>query len=56
MIYTQYKKFVQENETPKNLCDFGIQTYHLILIKKLDRDSINKKKKTIHLVDFCHSG
>ena len=42
---------ILENETPKILRGFEIQTDHLILTRK--RDLINKKKKTCNIGDIA---
>ena len=38
---------VQENETRKLLCDFGIQTNHLILVRRPDLIMLNDKKREL---------
>ena len=44
---------ILENDTHKLLCDFDIQTDHLISARRLDLIVINKKKKrTCKIVDF----
>ena len=43
--YKHKPKSTQENEIHKILKDFDIQTDHLILGRRLDDVSINKKKK-----------
>ena len=43
--YMQKPASVLENETHKLLCDFNIQTDHLLPARRLDRIIINKKKK-----------
>ena len=43
---------VRKNEMHKILLDFGIQTDHIIRIKRADLISINKKKRTCHEVNF----
>ena len=46
---------VQENEIHEILWDFGIQTDHPILARRPDIESINKKKRICHLVNFAVS-
>ena len=52
-------QFVQENETHKVLCDFEIQTDHLISVRRPDlvivnkkRGKIKKKKRICRIVNF----
>ena len=44
---------VLENNTHKLLCDFDIQTDHLISARRPDLIIINKKKRTYKIVDFA---
>ena len=45
---------VRENNTHKLLCDFDIQTDHIISARRPDLIKINKKKKRISkIVDFA---
>ena len=46
-------KFVLEKKTHKILKNFEIQTDHLIPARRPDLLSINKIKRTCHLVDFA---
>ena len=43
--YIRKLEFVLDNETHKILCDFEIQTDHLITVRRPDLVLINKKKK-----------
>ena len=43
---------VLDNEKPKILFDFEIQTDHLNSARRLDRELMNKKTRTYHRVDF----
>ena len=47
----QNPETVSENETHKVLCDFEIQTDHLISTRQPD-DSQQKEKRTCRIVDF----
>ena len=44
---------VLENDTHKLLCDFNIQTDHLILARRPDLIIINKNKRICKIVDFA---
>ena len=44
---------VLENDSHKILCDFNVQTGHLILARRPDLIIINKKKRICKIVDFA---
>ena len=44
---------VLENDSHKLLCDFNLQTDHLIPARRPDLKIINKKKRTCKIVDFA---
>ena len=44
---------VLENDSHKLLCDFNIQTDHLILARRPDLIIINKKMRICKIVDFA---
>ena len=46
MVYVQHSVF-PEKETRKLLCDFDLQTYHLISARRPDQVKINKKENKI---------
>ena len=50
--YMYKPESVLENEMHKIVCDFVIQTNHLILARRPDLVLIKKKKRSCHLVDF----
>ena len=50
--YMPNPESIVENETPKFLWDFDIQTEHLISARRPDLIIINKKKRTCRIVDF----
>ena len=51
--YIHNSASVLENDIRKLLCDFGIQTDHLILARRPDLIIIYKKKRTCKIVDFA---
>ena len=53
--YMHNPEFIPENETHKLLCDFEIQTDHLISAGRPDLIWINKKEKNCRIVDFAVS-
>ena len=51
--YMHYPAPIQENDTRKHLCDFNIQTYHLIPARRLYLIIINKRKRICKIVDIA---
>ena len=54
--YMHNLESVPENEIPKLLCDFEIQTDHQILARRLDLEIVKKKKQTLPNSRLCFSG